>query len=96
MEPNIGFVRRRNKHGIHDFPDFLVFWSKFAPGGAWQATDHQLTAALRRLGNVFYIPMRFAERWQSGRMHRTRNAAYPRGYPGFESLPLRQALVLQS
>ena len=22
-------------------------------------------------------------------MHRTRNAAYPRGYPGFESLPLR-------
>ena len=23
-------------------------------------------------------------------MHRTRNAAYPRGYPGFESLPLRQ------
>jgi hypothetical protein len=26
-----------------------------------------------------------AERWQSGRMHRTRNAAYLQGYRGFES-----------
>ena len=32
-----------------------------------------------------------AERWLSGRKHRTRNAACPRGYPGFESLPLRHA-----
>src|SRR6266852_4387136 len=31
-----------------------------------------------------------AERWQSGRMHRTRNAAYGQPYRGFESLPLRQ------
>lgn len=30
-----------------------------------------------------------AERWQSGRMHRTRNAAYSQGYRGFESPPLR-------
>ncbi len=30
-----------------------------------------------------------AERWQSGRMHRTRNAAYLQGYRGFESHPLR-------
>jgi hypothetical protein len=30
------------------------------------------------------------ERWQSGRMHRTRNAAYGQPYRGFESLPLRQ------
>ena len=36
-------------------------------------------------------PVRYApERWQSGRMHRTRNAAYSQGYRGFESLPLRQ------
>src|SRR3954468_21466046 len=32
------------------------------------------------------------ERWQSGRMHRTRNAAYSQGYRGFESLPLRHGL----
>ena len=30
-----------------------------------------------------------AERWQSGRMHRTRNAAYLQGYRGFKSHPLR-------
>ena len=30
------------------------------------------------------------ERCQSGRMDRTRNAAYSYGYPGFESLSLRQ------
>ncbi len=36
-----------------------------------------------------------SERWQSGRMHRTRNAAYGQPYRGFESLPLRQ-FVLQS
>src|SRR5690606_37036254 len=30
-----------------------------------------------------------AERWQSGRMHRTRNAACSQGHRGFESLPLR-------
>ena len=30
------------------------------------------------------------ERWQSGRMHRTRNAEYSQGYRGFESHPLRQ------
>lgn len=30
------------------------------------------------------------ERWQSGRMHRTRNAAYGQPYRGFKSLPLRQ------
>lgn len=32
-----------------------------------------------------------AERWQSGRMHRTRNAAYGQPYRGFESPPLRQS-----
>src|SRR5436190_17925009 len=32
------------------------------------------------------------ERWQSGRSHRTRNAAYGQPYRGFESLPLRQNL----
>lgn len=32
------------------------------------------------------------ERWQSGRMHRTRNAAYGQPYRGFKSLPLRQLL----
>jgi uncharacterized protein YdeI (YjbR/CyaY-like superfamily) len=30
------------------------------------------------------------ERWQSGRSHRTRNAAYGQPYRGFKSLPLRQ------
>ena len=30
-----------------------------------------------------------AERWQSGRMHRTRNAAWGQLHRGFESLPLR-------
>src|SRR3954468_24201720 len=34
-------------------------------------------------------PLAAAERWQSGRMHRTRNAAYGQPYRGFESLPLR-------
>ena len=37
-----------------------------------------------------------AERWQSGRTYRTRNAAYPRGYRGFESHPLRHLLSLSS
>ena len=32
-----------------------------------------------------------AERWQSGRMRRTRNAKYGQPYRGFESLPLRQS-----
>ena len=32
---------------------------------------------------------RSAERWQSGRSRRTRNAKYSQGYRGFESLPLR-------
>ena len=35
-------------------------------------------------------PNRAPERWQSGRLHRTRNAAYSQGYRGFESPPLRQ------
>ena len=30
------------------------------------------------------------ERWQSGRMHRTRNAAWVEAHRGFESPPLRQ------
>jgi hypothetical protein len=32
-----------------------------------------------------------AERWQSGRSRRTRNAKYSQGYRGFESLPLRHS-----
>src|SRR3954453_705163 len=32
-----------------------------------------------------------AERWLSGRKHRTRNAAYGQPYRGFESHPLRHA-----
>lgn len=34
-----------------------------------------------------------AERWLSGRKHRTRNAAYGQPYRGFESHPLRQQLI---
>ena len=34
-----------------------------------------------------------AERWLSGRKHRTRNAAYGQPYRGFESHPLRQFRV---
>ena len=34
-----------------------------------------------------------AERWQSGRSRRTRNAEYAQAYRGFESLPLRQRNV---
>ena len=34
-------------------------------------------------------PFAPTERWQSGRSHRTRNAAYGQPYRGFESLPLR-------
>ena len=34
-----------------------------------------------------------AERWLSGRKHRTRNAAYGQPYRGFESHPLRQSSV---
>ena len=37
-------------------------------------------------------PRHFMERWQSGRMHRTRNAAYGQPYRGFESLPLRHKI----
>ena len=36
-----------------------------------------------------------AERWQSGRSRRTRNAEYGQPYRGFESLPLRQFLSLE-
>jgi hypothetical protein len=36
---------------------------------------------------------RHAERWQSGRSRRTRNAKYGQLYRGFESLPLRQLTV---
>src|ERR1700758_2026743 len=35
------------------------------------------------------------ERWQSGRSHRTRNAAYGQPYRGFESLPLRHPTPLR-
>jgi hypothetical protein len=34
------------------------------------------------------------ERWQSGRSHRTRNAEYAQVYRGFESLPLRQQILI--
>ena len=34
---------------------------------------------------------RHAERWQRGRMRRTRNAVYGQPYRGFESHPLRQS-----
>ena len=34
-----------------------------------------------------------AERWQSGRSRRTRNAEYGQPYRGFESLPLRQLSI---
>ena len=37
-----------------------------------------------------------AERWLSGRKHRTRNATYGQLYRGFESLPLRHILVFHS
>jgi hypothetical protein len=33
-----------------------------------------------------------SERWQSGRLYRTRNAAYGQPYRGFESHPLRHCL----
>lgn len=36
-----------------------------------------------------------AERWQSGRMRRTRNPVYVQTYRRFESDPLRQSLVDQ-
>jgi hypothetical protein len=35
-----------------------------------------------------------AERWQSGRSRRTRNAKYAQAYRGFESLPLRHEFKL--
>jgi hypothetical protein len=41
-------------------------------------------------------PTMTAERWQSGRMHRTRNAAWVQAHRGFESLPLRQSLCLNT
>src|SRR5437870_5566393 len=37
-------------------------------------------------------PHAATERWQSGRSHRTRNAAYGQPYRGFESLPLRHTI----
>jgi hypothetical protein len=36
-----------------------------------------------------------AERWQSGRSRRTRNAKYAQAYRGFESLPLRQSSLIR-
>lgn len=39
-------------------------------------------------------PTSKAERWLSGRKHRTRNAAYGQPYRGFESHPLRHASLL--
>ena len=37
---------------------------------------------------------RVPERWQSGRLYRTRNAAYGQPYRGFESHPLRHHIVM--
>ena len=49
-----------------------------------RARLHVMRAA-RPGGSVHPLP----ERWQSGRMHRTRNAAWVQAHRGFESLPLR-------
>jgi hypothetical protein len=49
----------------------------------------RVTGAARYSRTTLRPCRKLAERWQSGRMHRTRNAAYGQPYRGFESLPLR-------
>ena len=49
-------------------------------------------AGLHGFGIELPIDFNRMERWQSGRSHRTRNAAYGQPYRGFESLPLRQSI----
>jgi hypothetical protein len=44
----------------------------------------------RRASDTGNLMARRQERWQSGRMRRSRKPLYPFGYRGFESLPLRQ------
>jgi hypothetical protein len=55
------------------------------PFGAWQ----RLIASLSSPARPTIVS---AERWQSGRSRRTRNAEYAQAYRGFESLPLRHNL----
>jgi hypothetical protein len=54
--------------------------SACVPASCWLDKRHDPRAAR---------PFAPTERWQSGRSHRTRNAAYGQPYRGFESLPLR-------
>src|SRR5690242_21548842 len=49
--------------------------------------------AATRAGDPRHM-LNLAERWLSGRKHRTRNAAYGQPYRGFESHPLRQGSTL--
>ena len=57
---------------------------------AWQGWGARLIGALASTGaSCPKAHPIHAERWQSGRMRRTRNAVYGQPYRGFESLPLR-------
>jgi hypothetical protein len=56
------------------------------------ARGHGIAPPRHRFGLICRPLHLGLERWQSGRMHRTRNAAYGQPYRGFESLPLRHNL----
>ena len=65
----------------------LAFLSTTGPN--WGLAEAPVLAIQQRRPQAF----KHAERWQSGRSRRTRNAKYAQAYRGFESLPLRQSLL---
>src|SRR5690606_16209459 len=74
-----------------------IHQNDFSPAFPWRPWD--MNRVLQRAGRYAISPPvstrrtaarhDLAERWQSGRMHRTRNAAWGQLHRGFESLPLR-------
>jgi hypothetical protein len=78
-------------------PSRLLLAGASGVRSARQAIDEYRRAELEKSRRCMILRPRpsgrqarsLAERWQSGRMRRTRNAKYGQPYRGFESLPLR-------
>ena len=84
-----GHRRGRARYGIPGpWPSYRPIAAAIASpprrsaGKAWQSARPALSR-----------PGRGLERWQSGRMRRSRKPLYARAYRGFESLPLRHLLL---
>ena len=90
-----------NDEGAHFRPSLTAGHSTPFQGGSKNRSQRVLPPLPEALPAVMVRaafdrdqrPKSTAERWQSGRLHRTRNAAYSQGYRGFKSLPLRHFLA---